>query len=240
MIWITGDIHGNHDIQKLSESSFPQQNSMTRDDYVIICGDFGLLWSLSPIELELLDWLESRNFTTLWIDGNHENFTLLSQYPVEDWHGGKVQRIREHILHLCRGSMFDIDGQKFFAFGGAESHDKKYRIKGVSIWDEELPSELDYIRGLKTLEENGWKADVILSHTLPEQIQNERFGTAEYAQNELTKFFEVLDKKLEFQYWFSGHYHVSEQYDKRHILLYDAIVQYTPERLHWYYAGAGR
>ena len=39
MILITGDLHGEHDIQKFSVSCFPLQKQLSRKDYVIICGD---------------------------------------------------------------------------------------------------------------------------------------------------------------------------------------------------------
>ncbi len=39
MIYITGDTHA--DFSKFNEDRFPIQNEMTKDDYVIICGDFG-------------------------------------------------------------------------------------------------------------------------------------------------------------------------------------------------------
>lgn len=41
MIFVTGDIHGSRDIQKLSASNFPMQPQLSREDFVIICGDFG-------------------------------------------------------------------------------------------------------------------------------------------------------------------------------------------------------
>lgn len=50
MIYITGDMHGDIDIRKLTNQNFPQQQLMTKDDYLIICGDFGLLWEDSPSE----------------------------------------------------------------------------------------------------------------------------------------------------------------------------------------------
>lgn len=54
---------------------------MTKDDdYVIICGDFGGVWDFeieSMREKMNLEWLNSRNFTTLFVDGNHENYTRL-------------------------------------------------------------------------------------------------------------------------------------------------------------------
>ncbi len=41
-VWITGDIHGNP--QRFSTDIFPEQKEMTKDDTVIILGDFGLVW----------------------------------------------------------------------------------------------------------------------------------------------------------------------------------------------------
>ena len=32
-------------MDKLNETNFPQQKHMTKKDYVIICGDFGDIWS---------------------------------------------------------------------------------------------------------------------------------------------------------------------------------------------------
>ena len=42
MIYITGDTHG--EVRRLGMDSFPEQKEMTKDDYVIILGDFGLVW----------------------------------------------------------------------------------------------------------------------------------------------------------------------------------------------------
>ena len=50
MIYVTGDIHGGMDIRKLGTGSFPDQKYMTKRDYVIICGDFGLVWDKSGEE----------------------------------------------------------------------------------------------------------------------------------------------------------------------------------------------
>lgn len=99
---------------------------MTKEDYVIICGDFGGVWNKeveNKEEKHLLDWLEEKPFTTLFVDGNHENFDRLYSYPVELWHGGKVHKIRPSVIHLMRGQIYEIDGKSFFTFGGASSHD---------------------------------------------------------------------------------------------------------------------
>ena len=43
MIYITGDCHG--DFKRFNKKNFPEQLEMTKDDFVIICGDFGGVWN---------------------------------------------------------------------------------------------------------------------------------------------------------------------------------------------------
>ena len=69
MIYITGDTHSNFDRFELE--NFSIQTEMTKNDYVIICGDFGGVWTFeeeSSREKYWLDWLNTRNFTTLFVD----------------------------------------------------------------------------------------------------------------------------------------------------------------------------
>ena len=40
-VYVTGDTHGDW-MNRLKTDSFSEQKEMTKDDYVIICGDFGL------------------------------------------------------------------------------------------------------------------------------------------------------------------------------------------------------
>lgn len=44
MVYITGDTHGEIDVHKLTKKNFPIQKQMTKDDSLIICGDFGCVW----------------------------------------------------------------------------------------------------------------------------------------------------------------------------------------------------
>ena len=71
MIYITGDTHGPIDIHKLNKRYF-DDSALPKKDYLIICGDFGLVWDNSPEEKYWLDWLNDKNYTTLFVDGNHE------------------------------------------------------------------------------------------------------------------------------------------------------------------------
>ena len=110
MIYITGDCHSN--FERFNTGNFPEQKEMTKDDYVIICGDFGGVWNKdgeSKMETSALDWLDGKVFTTLFVDGNHENFDRLYAYPVEMWHGGKAHKIRPSVIHLMRGQIFELE-----------------------------------------------------------------------------------------------------------------------------------
>jgi len=120
MIFITGDTHG--DFTRFNTHIFPEQKEMTKDDYVIVCGDFGI-WDASKRERYWLDWLNDKPFTTLFVTGNHSNYDLLNQYPVSEWNGGSVQYIRDTVIHLMRGQVFDIGGKRCLTMGGASSHD---------------------------------------------------------------------------------------------------------------------
>lgn len=47
-----------------------------------------------------------------------------------------------------------------------------------------------------------------------------RWFILQYAQNILTDFFEELERKLEFDMWYFGHYHKDMYVDMKHRLIY--------------------
>ena len=137
MIYITGDTHG--DQLRFIEGNMPSESEWTSEDFLIICGDFGFVFSDSKIENQFLDYLENKPYTICFCDGNHENFPRIYRYPEQSWHGGRIHRIRDNIIHLMRGYVFTIDGKTIFTMGGAYSIDKYMRKEGYSWWKEELP-----------------------------------------------------------------------------------------------------
>ena len=58
------------------------------EDYLIICGDVGVCGFSASDEAETRNILRNLPVTTLFVDGNHENFEQLNSYSVETWNGG--------------------------------------------------------------------------------------------------------------------------------------------------------
>ncbi len=167
MIYITGDTHGTVDFAKLP--AFAEQHpELTKNDYMIVAGDFGGLWDVRSAE-RTLDLYSALPFTVLFVDGNHENYDLLDACPVETWKGGKVHTVRPDILHLMRGQVFEIEGNRIFTFGGATSTDKFFRIEGVSVWERETPSLKELEEGLSNLQRYGNEVDYIVTHSCDER-----------------------------------------------------------------------
>ena len=247
MIFITGDTHGDW-MSRLKVESFPEQKEMTKDDYVIILGDFGI-WDDSKREKYNLDWLEDRPFTTLFVSGNHENYDILDNLPIEEWHGGKVNFIRPSVIHLTRGQVFNIEDKKFFTFGGASSHDisagilelddplfkeKKrlldkdpfalYRINHVSWWERELPTDEEMDNGYENLKRENNKVDYIITHSPPASVIA-LLGQGLYEQDKLTQYLENIRVHTEYKRWFMGHMHINRAVNDKDILLYEQIVR---------------
>jgi hypothetical protein len=240
MIYITGDLHGNIDKSKLNTKNFPQQKEMTKADYVIIAGDFGCIWSGRKDDEWLLDWLESKNFTTLWTDGNHENFNLINQYPVTEWNGGKIHQIRPSVIHLMRGQVFLLDGKKIFTFGGAASIDKEYRKENISWWPQEIPDIKEFNEGMKNLEKHNMTVDFVITHTAPNVIISQLALDDEKLNDPTNRMLDDFMNKVDFKRWYFGHFHTNRNigkftvlYNKIEVLQERVIIPKDPEPRDW-------
>lgn len=256
MIYVTGDTHSSfRRFARKQREKMPF--FLTEKDYMIVCGDLGLLWRKDR-ELEYnLDWFSRIPFTLLWVQGNHENYNMIAEYPLETWNGGKVRHIiRDKIILLERGQVFQIEDKTFFTFGGASSHDiqggvldrtdpayemlkfealkKKlpYRILNESWWKQELPTEEEMQEGRKNLEKVNYKIDYVISHCMSTTMQETlealycSFGFSHrcYEADILTDYFEELEQKLQYKHWYCGHYHVNQNADEKHTVLYEKIL----------------
>ena len=220
-IVLAGDTHGMLDMDKVT-NFFDANDEYTKDDYLIILGDAGVLWN-GIEDREVQEILNNLPVTTLWLDGNHENFDLLEEYPDEMWHGGRVHYISDSIIHLSRGQVFEIDGLIFFTFGGGNSIDKGSRQIGLSWWPQEMPSDFEYAEGLNNLERVDWKVDYVLTHTCPEFVADELATYLYPGEESLQRYLSSIAEELEFDTWFFGHWHMDECVDNFRCLYHDMV-----------------
>ena len=95
---------------------------------------------------------------------------------------------RDKIILLERGQVFHIQGNIYFTFGGASSHDidggildknsatypedyrdairsgKPFRVLNESWWEQELPTEEEIQEGRENLERVNYQVDYVITH----------------------------------------------------------------------------
>ncbi len=249
MIYITGDTHA--DFHRFNKENFPEQESMTKDDFVIILGDFGGIWYPKETKQEKywLDWLNNKSFTLLFVDGNHENFDRIYSYPVTQMFGGDIHIIRPNIIHLMRGQIYEICGKTFFTFGGARSHDiqdgilelnetdkikeynklgKMFRVNHLSWWEQEMPSDKEMAIGMENLKNHGFNVDFILSHDMPTStltLYATCFRGFAPHPDRLNNYFDDIRAKTNYKHWFCGHYHDERNVTQQEHILYEQITR---------------
>lgn len=230
MIYILGDTHGDINVIEKSISGI---SSLSADDVLLIPGEFGYVMfgeGTNEREKHKLDTISRFSFTILFVDGNHEGFPYLMQYPQEIRFGAPVRRIRDNIFWLQRGYIYTIQGKTFFTMGGAYSMDKARRLAyeekyGVPIWfKEELPSDEEYRRAIRTLEEHNYQVDYILTHTAPASIIPRVIGAyPDHHDRELTGFLDWVYHEVNFKKWFFGHFHVDKVINEQMIACFRII-----------------
>ena len=225
-------MHGQHDIKKFTSDSFPLGNALSKDDYVIITGDFGLFYRdpQTPTDKHWLDWLNNKPWTTLFLRGNHDNPHLLETLPVADKFGGKVGIAAESVFFLRDGEVYTIENKTFFVYGGAMSTDKKWRTAGEDWWADEIPSEETQEYALENLRKHNQKVDYVLTHTAPKRIIVDYIAPHWYVYMEraidpVAIFLDIVEDTTEFSHWFFGHFHHDEIFEDQFHLLFNDIYE---------------
>jgi len=121
VILVTGDTHGLIDVNKIF--GLRDRKILSEDDYLIVLGDFGVCWDGGSGDMRTRRFWNRVPWHTLFLDGNHENHSVLNKYRESERFGGKVHEISDKITHLMRGGVYTIEGKSIFTFGGAVSHD---------------------------------------------------------------------------------------------------------------------
>lgn len=220
MIYITGDAHALIDYDKIP-AWLAWTPSVTREDYLIVAGDFAGVMTRGELE-RILSLYADLPVTVLFVDGNHENFDLLDGFPEREEFCGKVGVLSENVLHLKRGELYEIEGKRIFTFGGGTSIDKYRREEGVSWWARELPTDEELLHAKETLKDAG-HIDYIITHSCPTRALSAMSPYLYSMKLEVFRDNEVLEEianLADFDKWYFGHYHLDLPLDSRFTAVY--------------------
>jgi len=214
-IYITGDTHREFDRIRY----FCEKNKTIKNDIIIILGDAGINYYLFGMDDNLKAEIDMMPVTLFCIHGNHEERPFnIPSYEERQWHGGTVyiEPKYPNIIFAKDGEIYDFNGRKYIAIGGAYSVDKYYRqLHGYPWFSSEQPSDEIKAYVEKQLEKTGWNIDGVFSHTTPKSYEPTWAFLPSIDQSRVDKTTELwldeIEKKLTYKHWYAGHFHVDSQ-----------------------------
>ena len=218
-VFITGDTHQSLDINKLNSKNFPLNSILTKDDILIICGDWGCIWDGSGEDKYWQNWYEKKNFTTFVVLGNHENYDLIQNYPIVQFCGGRARKVSDSVYLEIRGEVYNFNGKTFLSFGGADSTDKHLRKEGESWWSGERITEEDLENARRNVKKYDY-IDYVITHTGGSEI-NRFIG---FEPSESDKILDQILSEIKYGTHYCGHYHV-DLYYLNHRIIYDDVCE---------------
>lgn len=233
--FITGDKHRNFDKVK----NFCRDMNTRRKDVLIVLGDAGFNYYDDKRDDELKKEISQLNITLFCLHGNKENRPQnVGTYGIRSFCGGKVYYEPQYpnIYFAIDGEIYSFEGKKYMIVGGAHSVDKIRCLKeDLPFWDDEMPNEKTKETVETKLLMEGNKIYGMMTHTCPiDYLPKEMFmSTRQNAsikrkphKSRSKKLFKPdidrsteiwlgkLEKNLDYEVWFCGHYHIDKQIDK--------------------------
>ena len=223
LICVTGDMHG--ELERFNDKRIKR---LKKGDILIVCGDFGFIWDDSKRERAILKSIGKKRFYTLFVEGCHENYNLLSKYPEREFCGGIVNVISGNLMRMKRGSIFNFQGHSFFAFGGGQTKDIDIRRDSKTWYESELPSLEEVMTGVLNLRAADNTVDYIVTHEPPASMK-EFLDFEIYQISHMHTFFDAIKNDCKFKMWFFGKAHKNKLIPPKYQCLFDEVVQIKGE-----------
>ncbi|MBR2335377.1 MAG: metallophosphoesterase [Clostridia bacterium] len=241
--FITGDKHRHFDRVK----EFCREMNTRRKDVLIVLGDAGFNFYDDKRDDELKQEISKLNITLFCLHGNKENRPQnVGTYGIRSFCGGKVYYEPQYpnIYFAIDGEIYTFEGKKYMVVGGAHSVDKMRCLEeGTPFWFDEMPDDTIKAKVELGLQNQDNKIFGMMTHTCPiDYLPTEMFmSTRQNAsikrrphtakppkklfKPDIDRSTEIwlgeLEKKLEYEVWFCGHYHIDKQIDKIQMMCHD-------------------
>lgn len=165
-------------------------------------GDFEL-WRDRLAYLDGLEALLAKQGRYLfWVDGNHDDFGYLKEFPLDE---NGLRQLREHIYHLPRGLVLTLGKKRLLSLGGAYSINRPHLTEGLSWFPEELITPEEAKRAAMV-----GKVDIFLTHeapTLPPML-HDFGGLAGLISGQQQAYLQEVARSTCPGVWLHGHHHV--------------------------------
>ena len=246
--FVTGDKH--RDFGKVKR--FCRDVSTRKKDVLIILGDAGFNYFEDVRDSDLKKQVSRLNITLFCIHGNKENRPQnVGTYGIRSFCGGKVYYEPKYpnILFAVDGDIYTFEGKKYMVVGGAHSVDKARCLEeNKPFWEDEMPDDAVKAKVEERLESENNIIYGMMTHTCPiDYLPTEMFIStrqnldvkAPAKKEKAKKVFNPdidrsteewlgnLEKKLNYEIWYCGHYHIDKQIDKVHMMCHEIMP------LHW-------
>lgn len=240
--FITGDKHRNFDDVKI----FCRDMRTRTKDVLIILGDTGFNYFEDKRDDKLKQEMSDINITLFCLHGNKENRPQnVGTYGIRNFCGGKVYYEPKYpnILFSIDGEIYNFEGRKYMVVGGAHSVDKMRALEeNKPFWEDEMPDDKIKARVESRLLQENNAIYGMMTHTCPTQyLPTEMFmSTRQNAtikrkprKAKSKKLFKPdidrsteewlgkLEKEIDYNVWFCGHYHIDKQIDKVYMMYHE-------------------
>ena len=201
---------------------------------MIILGDAGINYYGGWRDNDLKRRLAALPLTLFSIHGNHEQRPgKIASYHTALWNGSEVYVEDEfpNLLFAADGSFFSFDGVQTFVMGGAYSVDKDIRLaRNWGWWPDEQPDDEARQWAEQQLEANGWRTDIVLTHTTPLRYEPVEVFMSCVDQSRVDKsteeWLDTIEQRLAYKRWYCGHYHTEKTID-RMTFMFESIRAFT-------------
>jgi len=222
-LFITGDTHGQIDISKLNTAHFPLQKELTKEDVMVVLGDWGGIWDGGKTDKWVQAWWNEKPWTTFVVLGNHCNYDAIEQLPIDTAFGAPVRRVSDSIVIAETGNIYTICDKKCLVLNGANSHDMWCRKAGVNWWAQEAITQDDANKALVSLAAVNDEIDYFFTHA-PGSVASVMCG---YEPEESDKWVDFVMNHLpadsEWKH-FCGHMHRDMCATERTKIVYQDVI----------------